>query len=83
MFTAKKAKELATSTELNYQRNYVLNEIRYAANFGNKFIVISNPQIKLFEDDYIFFEKLGYKVKRESKIIKDEKCWTYFPIISW
>ena len=92
LFNAKMAKEAIKKfygNGLNYQRKEVLKLIQGAALNGYTNIVLDNPIIKLFDEDYDFFKKLGYNVYPE-EIIKycnlSDKHEYYkhkFGIISW
>lgn len=70
--TAKEALKLAVKAKLageNYQTQYIMRRIESAAKNGDTFIVLNYPDIKLYEDDYKYFESLGYKVERDRKEI--------------
>jgi hypothetical protein len=54
--------------KLNYQRRYIMERIEGASLNGRSQIVLDDPEIKLFEDDYKFFENLGYEVTRDTYI---------------
>jgi hypothetical protein len=69
LFSAKDAKEVAKKFKddnLNYQRSKIINRIKSASAMGENYIVLDDYYIKLLEDDYLFFENLGYKVQRET-----------------
>lgn len=71
LFTAKKAKEKVEkyySNDLNYQRRYILDRIEGSSLNGDLFLVIDYSHIRLNDEDYNFFIKLGYDVKPESTI---------------
>lgn len=97
LFDCLSAKKLVQQTKeknLNFQRNYILKAIEAAALGGRSQLVIDYFHIKLYPEDYDFFESLGYKVKRERV---EEKIFleinggpdahvyynTHYGIISW
>lgn len=92
MFSAEDARKLLRKTikdELNFQRIQIIKRIKGACAVGDDHIVLGDPFIHLFEDDYVYFEKLGYTVKRpEKRIFKptnsdQEMCHYVLGIISW
>jgi hypothetical protein len=92
VFKASTAKELVRkffTDDLNYQRVKIMERIKGASSMGNTNIVLDDPYIKLNEEDYNFFEKLGYTVFREeyrtySKLSdKQEYYYHKYGIISW
>lgn len=98
-FTAKQAKKLtneAIKSEFNVQRKYYLNKIKLIASDGKNNCIISEPNYHLYENDWKFFEKLGYKItepitrilprgmKYEQAKLTNELYYTYeYGIISW
>lgn len=87
IFTAKDARKLQADlkkSNMNYQRDYVIRAIKHGVSLGNNYIVIDFGNTVLFEDDYKFFEDLGYTVKRPHNY-KDNKgmYWSSFGVISW
>jgi DNA polymerase III alpha subunit (gram-positive type) len=92
LFTAKKAKAVLAkykNQNLNYQRIYILERIKNAANMGLKSVCIDDPHIQFFPEDYSFFESLGYDViwggKANYSEIRDKKEYTIYRIgyINW
>lgn len=92
VFTAKRAKELVQtfkSLNLNYQRKVILGRIKSECLVGNNYLMLDDQIIKLFEDDYKFFENLGYKVIREEYVrfcdLEDKKEYYHLTYgrISW
>jgi hypothetical protein len=92
IFKAKDAKEVVKkfySDDLNYQRHKILNRIKANAAMGNTNIVLDDGYIKLMDEDYDFFKKLGYTVYPESyvKFCKLSDKLEYYKhtygIISW
>lgn len=61
---AKRLSNKAKDEGTNYQRNFILGRIKTAAYLGDTHIVLSFTDIHLYEEDYLYFEKLGYKVIR-------------------
>lgn len=92
LFKSKTAKEIVKkfySDDMNYQRQNTLERIKGAALNGRTNIVLDDPGIRLFDEDYDFFKKLGYTVYPEQMTrycnVKD-KLEYYdhkFGIISW
>jgi hypothetical protein len=81
---ARSLTEKARSLEVNYQRTYVLNLIEEQARIGNKQVVILNPFIKLYKEDYEFFCKLGFNVEEETITpTKNGMMYKKFAIIWW
>jgi len=67
LFTAKQANEAAitfNNMNLNTQRQCVLEDIKRKARHGKSSLILDDPSIRLYDSDYVFFEKLGYKVER-------------------
>jgi len=68
---ARKKSESSKEFGANYQRNYILTQIEKETKVGNfEYRLIFMDGYKLFEEDYVFFENLGYKVQRPV-----EKIW--------
>ena len=68
--TAKEALKLAVKAKLageNYQTKIVLKAIDTAARRGETHLILDDGRICLFEDDYKYFERLGYKVTKPIK----------------
>lgn len=69
---AKQAKALtdkANSQGMNYQVKHILDKIEREASIGKRHIVLDDPMIHLYEEDYKTLEALGYTCKRaENKI---------------
>ena len=58
---------------MNYQRKAMLERIKSKASIGQSSIIVYeyDPDIRLVDEDWDFFEKLGYKVTRpETKVFK-------------
>lgn len=64
---------------INYQRQHVLYGIKRAAILGDSYFAVNDPLIKLFEEDYLYFENLGYKVIRHNQT----PGYIHIPVISW
>lgn len=67
LFTAQQARDLAKAIKemnLNYERQYILDRVKRVSIYGKPFMTLDEPHIKLLEEDYKFFEDLGYKVTR-------------------
>lgn len=77
------------NNNLNFQRKRIMERIEGSSLNGNSQIILDYPDIKLYEDDYKFFESLGYNVIREEFIRYSmisnqmEYCVHRFGIISW
>jgi uncharacterized protein YvpB len=84
-FRAKKLVAQFKNDNLNFQRKFVLDRIKSRCiDYGDNYYVVTDPTIRLFEDDYLYLESLGYKVQRARKEkINDKEEMHYFPIISW
>jgi hypothetical protein len=87
MLTAECARKLMKrfrDQNLNYQRKHTLNRIKNAARNGENRLVLDDPCIHLFEDDYKFFEDLGYSVERGKRASTNpEYTLYYYSVISW
>jgi hypothetical protein len=90
LFIAEDAKQVADKAKkegINHQRTITLGKIQSKAMVGETFIVLNDPYIKLFEDDYKFFEALGYKVTRPNHITDygpmGYEWFTTFARIDW
>ena len=92
IFHAKTAKKIVTDfyeNDLNWQRSMVMDRIEREALRGKSSIVLDDSMVKLFDEDYNFFKKLGYKVYPEeitrysSLSDKLEYYKHVFGIISW
>lgn len=73
-------------TGLNYQTRQVMKFIKDCVKNGEFELQLCEAIMGstiLFEEDYVFFEKLGYKVKRPEKYIKDNFYYKTPIIISW
>lgn len=73
MLTAQKAYEASIQSSglgLNYQREFIFSFIKKAIKIGRFNCQIHpNPYVVIFEEDWQFFEKLGYKIDRDYSAI--------------
>ncbi len=60
---AKQARKLSNTSQ-NYQRKHTSERIKRAAQNKESHIGLDAIGVILFEDDYLYFEQLGYKVQR-------------------
>lgn len=84
--TANKARKKALKykkSDRNVQRDEYLKWIEWESNRGNTSVVVDKSGYRLYDEDYEFFEKLGYSVVRPREEMKDGICYVYFGIISW
>lgn len=73
----------AKLSNLNYQITKVLKQISIASRQGKNYIILDNPLVHLFDDDYQFFRGLGYNVVLPKREIRNNLLYTSYGLITW
>lgn len=87
--TAEEARKITQESKQmghNYQRLWALEQIKNLSKRGKNRLVLSDPCIHFFDDDYAYFESLGYKVTRDRlkpSSFNANKLRRTFGVIEW